>query len=350
MSPHLALPLLLLCVSCGMFFSSGAVAQVTATGKQLVMDESKGNCVACHQFPDDPAIASRATVGPALGAIKTRYPSRGKLAAVIRDQSASNPNTIMPPYGKHKILTEREIEAIVDYLWSSTRATDMATADAPPPVQINPATYATTLARGKQLWERKFKSGRSLASCFPNGARRVAATYPQFHSHSRQVITLELAINHCLKLHGEREIDPTDQTTLALLTAYARSLSDDQRTHVRVQTAGAKEKLAAGRKLFFARTGQQNQACASCHVQHAGSILRDRTLSAAIGQTAQWPRFDRGGVLTTLQMQYQRCLQRMGATPAALGSEDLNDLEFFHTHLSNGLPLKSLPVNSTDTR
>ena len=348
MSPHFALPRLLLGVLCCVFLSSSAMAQTTATGKQLVMDEGKGNCVACHQFPDDPAIASRATVGPALGA--ARYPSRSKLAAVIRDQSAINPNTVMPPYGKHKILTEREIETIVDYLWSSSRATDMATADAPPPVRINPAAYATTLARGKQLWERKFKNGRSLASCFPNGGRRVAATYPQFHLRGRQVITLELAINNCLKLHGEHQIDLTDQTTIGLLTAYARSLSDDQRTHVRVLTAGAKEKLAAGRRLFFARTGQQNQACASCHVQHAGSILRDRTLSAAIGQSAQWPRFDRGGVLTTLQMQYQRCLQRMGATPAALGSEDLNDLEFFHTYLSNGLPLKSLPVIlTTDT-
>ncbi len=350
MSLYIALPRLLLCVFCCAFLGGIARAQLVSSGKQLILDQDKGNCVACHQFPDDPGIASRATIGPALNAIKSRYPSRSTLATIIRDQSAINPDTIMPPYSKHKILSEHEIDTIVDYLWSSSRASAVAAADTQQQVQIDPALYAATLAKGKKMWERKFNNGRSLASCFPNGGRRVAATYPQFHARSGQVITLELAINRCLKLHGEREIDLSDVTTVGLLTAYARSLSDEQRTYVRVQTAGAKEKLATGRRMFFARTGQQNQACASCHMQYAGSVLRDRSLSAAVGQTTQWPRFDQDGALITLQMQYQRCLQRMGAIPPALSSEDLNNLEFFHAFLSNGMPLKSLPVSlTTDT-
>jgi len=253
------------------------------------------------------------------------------------------------PAGAANLTPEQERQALLQTLqqrFPSIPPSDYVTGsaafgDAPQTRQIDLNRYAEVMAKGKSLWEHRFKNGRSLASCFPNGGRRVAATYPQFDSRTRQVITFETAISQCLKLHGEREIDFSDSDTGGALTAYARSLADDQRTNIRVQTALAREKFDAGRKLFLVRMGQQNQACASCHVQYAGSILRNRALPAAIGQTAQWPRIDDQGKVITLQMQYQRCMQRVGASPLPIGSEDSNNLEFFHSYLSNGLPLKA---------
>ena len=256
------------------------------------------------------------------------------------------------PAGAANLTPEQERQALLQTLqqrFPSIPPSDYVTGsaafdDALQTRQIDLNRYAEVMAKGKSLWEHRFRNGRSLASCFPNGGRRVAATYPQFDSRTRQVITFETAISQCLKLHGEREIDFSDSDTGGPLTAYARSLADDKRTNIRVQTALAQAKFDAGRALFLSRMGQQNQACASCHVQYAGSILRDRPLPAAIGQTAQWPRIDDQGKVITLQMQYQRCMRRMGASPLQLDSEDLNNLEYFHTFLSNGLPLKSLPA------
>jgi len=255
------------------------------------------------------------------------------------------------PAGAANLTPEQERQALLQTLQqrfpsippSAYVSGSAAFGDAPEPPQIDPNRYTEIMAKGKALWEHRFRNGRSLANCFPNGGRRVAATYPQFDSRTRRVITFETAINQCLKLHGEREIDISDSDTGGALTAYARSLADDQRTNIRVQTALAREKFDAGRNLFLVRMGQQNQACASCHIQYAGSILRNRPLAAAIGQTAQWPRIDDHGNVMTLQIQYQRCMQRMGASSLALGGEDSNNLEFFHSYLSNGLPLKSLP-------
>ena len=256
------------------------------------------------------------------------------------------------PVGAANLTPEQERQALLQTLQqrfpsvppSAYESGSAAFGDAPQPPQIDLSRYTEVMAKGKSLWEHRFRNGRSLASCFPNGGRRVAATYPQFDSRTRRVITFETAINQCLKLHGEREIDISDSDTGGALTAYARSLADDQRTNIRVQTALAREKFDAGRSLFLVRMGQLNQACASCHIQYAGSILRNRPLPAAIGQTTQWPRIDDHGNVMTLQMQYQRCMQRMGASPLPLGSEDSNNLEFFHSYLSNGLPLKSLPA------
>jgi sulfur-oxidizing protein SoxX len=38
------------------------------------------------------------------------------LRAQIWDPTARNPNTVMPPFGRHRILSEDEIDLIVDYI------------------------------------------------------------------------------------------------------------------------------------------------------------------------------------------------------------------------------------------
>ena len=198
------------------------------------------------------------------------------------------------------------------------------------------------IAKGAALWKRKFKDGRSLASCFPNGGRRVAIAYPQYHPRLKLVFTLEMAINQCLKTHHEPLLDYTDPE-MAAITAYLRSLSNGYRISVRVPAA-AQAHFEQGRRLYFSRLGQRNFACASCHVVGAGKRYAEVPLAPAIGQAARWP-FVSGAEsnmqVLTLQMQVRACLERMGAAPFAAGSEELNDLEYFLTYLSNGLPVKA---------
>lgn len=218
----------------------------------------------------------------------------------------------------------------------------------------NATNSADILAIGKKYWERKFKDGKSLANCFPNGGKRVAATYPQFDVKAKLVVTLDMAINRCLQMHLEAEIDLNNVLVFGPLSAYARSLSDGQRLVIRVSTPAAKEKYDSGKALFTRRIGQQNLACASCHVLQAGKIFgvaegggthaKPTALSPAIGQATSWPRLEPGGSVRSLQRQYQYCMRKAGAEPFELGSEELNDLEYFHTFLSNGLAIRVLAV------
>jgi sulfur-oxidizing protein SoxX len=57
-------------------------------------------------------------IGPPLVAMKARFPDKAKLRAQVWDPQVANPGTRMPPYGKHKILSEKEIDAIVEYLYT----------------------------------------------------------------------------------------------------------------------------------------------------------------------------------------------------------------------------------------
>ena len=89
----------------------------TSAGQQLAYDVYKGNCLGCHQIPRDPNAASLANIGPPLVNMRERFADRALLRSQIWDSTARNPQTVMPPFGKHKILSEREIDLVVDYLY-----------------------------------------------------------------------------------------------------------------------------------------------------------------------------------------------------------------------------------------
>jgi L-cysteine S-thiosulfotransferase len=92
------------------------ISQTITKGRAIFLDERKGNCAACHKAPNDAAIKTKSTIGMALEAVKARYPERAKLRDAIWDLSKTVPNTIMPPYGKNRILRDDEIDALVIYL------------------------------------------------------------------------------------------------------------------------------------------------------------------------------------------------------------------------------------------
>jgi len=103
---------------CGIFVFGGftvAGADMVADGKKVAFDRKKGNCMTCH-------IMAGATlpgnIGPPLIAMKARFPDKAKLRAQIWDATAKNPNTIMPPFGLHRILSDKEIDLVTEYIYS----------------------------------------------------------------------------------------------------------------------------------------------------------------------------------------------------------------------------------------
>lgn len=96
-------------------FAAEDVAE-KADGRSLAFDKKAGNCLACHAIPSEPKAESPGNIGPPLANIKERYPDRAKLRAQIWDATVANPNSVMPPFGRNKILTEQEIDLVTDYI------------------------------------------------------------------------------------------------------------------------------------------------------------------------------------------------------------------------------------------
>ena len=84
-------------------------------GKQVAFDRDKGNCLACHAIADGKLPGN---IAPPLVGMKQRFPDRVALRAQIADASVRNPRTTMPPFGNNRILTDSEIDAIVDFLYT----------------------------------------------------------------------------------------------------------------------------------------------------------------------------------------------------------------------------------------
>ncbi|UFZ08514.1 sulfur oxidation c-type cytochrome SoxX [Bradyrhizobium ontarionense] len=93
--------------------STAAHAQSgAADGQKLAFDRGKGNCLTCHEIKGGDLPGS---IGPKLENLKGKY-DRAELSAILNDETIRNPQTVMPPFGRNRILTGQEIDAIVDFL------------------------------------------------------------------------------------------------------------------------------------------------------------------------------------------------------------------------------------------
>ncbi len=95
--------------------SAAAAQSPPLDGRALAFDRSKGNCLTCHVIAggDSPG-----TVGPPLNDMKSRFPDRKELTAIVADETKRNPLTAMPPFRRNLILTDKEIDAVVDFLYT----------------------------------------------------------------------------------------------------------------------------------------------------------------------------------------------------------------------------------------
>ena len=86
-----------------------------AAGRELAFASARGNCIACHVIAGAQQMGD---LGPPLADMRARYPRRRELFRRIWDESAYNPATLMPPFGRHGILTPHEIELVIDFLYT----------------------------------------------------------------------------------------------------------------------------------------------------------------------------------------------------------------------------------------
>ena len=93
----------------------GAARAASLDGQNLAFDRSKGNCLTCHDIKGGDAPGN---IAPALNDMKTRFPDRKELIAIISDETKRNAQTVMPPFKRNLILTDAEIEAIADFLYT----------------------------------------------------------------------------------------------------------------------------------------------------------------------------------------------------------------------------------------
>ena len=95
--------------------SNAADAKTIEEGQKLAFDRKLGNCLACHQIKGGSLPGN---IGPPLIAMSARFPNKADLIDQITDSTVKNPNSIMPPFGSHKILTKDQIDKIAEFIYT----------------------------------------------------------------------------------------------------------------------------------------------------------------------------------------------------------------------------------------
>lgn len=211
-----------------------------------------------------------------------------------------------------------------------------------------PVGYPEVMAEGKKLWETPFANGKTMASCFAHGGKGAANDYPKVDEKTGKVITFERALNDCRVANGEKPLAYDDMKKgVGPMSVIARSLSNGMRINMKIDTPAEIAAFNRGKSIFYGRVGKFEQACASCHIQHAGQVARSEELSPIIGQAAHFPVFRQdkktdGLHLVTLHNRYKGCQKSTQVKDQIKeGSDDSNDLEYFHTYISQGMPLST---------
>lgn len=92
-----------------------ASATPAALGQKVAFDRAKGNCLACHTMRGSDVPSN---VGPELSNIRERYPDRKDLYAILDNEEARNPLTVMPSFGRDLILSKPEIDQVIAFLYT----------------------------------------------------------------------------------------------------------------------------------------------------------------------------------------------------------------------------------------
>ena len=200
--------------------------------------------------------------------------------------------------------------------------------------------YDIAVDKGKALFAKPFKNGKTFADCFPNKGIGIRQNYPYFDTKSGEVITLEVAVNKCLTSNGEKPFDYT-KDDMAAVTAYMAFTSRGKPFDIKIpKDPRALAAYKKGEEYFYTRRGQLNFSCASCHVQSAGKHIRTEVLAPALGITAALPiyRSAWGGMGTTTR-RLRTCNGQVRAVPLPGGDENYRDVEYYLSYMANGLPI-----------
>ncbi len=196
--------------------------------------------------------------------------------------------------------------------------------------------FEDNIDAGKELYEKKFANGKSFKDCFPDPA--IRGDYPKF---DKEVVTLASDINKCLKDNGEKPWKVT-KGKMTDLQAYFANASKEKgkKINIKIDSKEAAEAYERGKKEYYTQRGYLQLSCANCHVQGAGKRVRNEYLSPLFGAVTHFPVYRmKWQGLGTLERRIKGCEKNQGENPHKPGSKWQNEMIYFMSYMSNGLPV-----------
>jgi len=196
---------------------------------------------------------------------------------------------------------------------------------------------------GKDLWEEvDGAAGKSCADCHGDASesmKGLRAVMPKWHEGKKTLMTLEDHINWSREEHMKAKPWKWESQEMLAMTAYISLQSRGM--PVAVKTDGpAAEWHAKGKELYYQRVGQLDIACAHCHENNFGNMIRADHLSQ--GQMNGFPTYRlKWQGMGSIHRRFSGCMKNIRATPYKRGSDEFTALELYLASRGNGLSVEA---------
>ena len=195
-------------------------------------------------------------------------------------------------------------------------------------------------ARGEGLWQQKRgPKNESLAKCDlgkgPGVVKGAFVELPRYFADTNRVQDMESRLVTCMSvLQGfdAAEIEKTpfgrgEQNNLTALAAYISAASRGLKFNLPQAHIEEKKMYEVGKRVFFARAGPYDFACASCHAEDGKRIrlqdLPNLTKNPGAGEGfGAWPAYRVSqGQLWSMQLRLNDCYRQQRFPYPGFGSE-----------------------------
>jgi L-cysteine S-thiosulfotransferase len=336
---------------------SGPIAGDPARGATLAADRTRGgSCLACHVMGAAGGANLPGNFGPDLSEIGKAGRDDEWLFNYVYDARVYNPDTVMPPWGSHGILSDSEIGDVVAFLKTLTAPAQFRDplddpTKRPPPVEkrdnlddmLNPAMWAAE-DKGPALWREAGPARAACATCHRDPAQAFktwAATMPRWEPRLDKVLGVEeFVTRHAKATTGHAW--PIESEENVALAVYLRFLANGSTIAVDHESAPAKAAYERGEALTHRKVGQLNFACVDCHTPErgAGKWIRGQWLAQMHGALDHFPTWRTSlQAIWDIRKRFQWCQVAVWADELPPDAKEYSDLELYLTAQSNGLKL-----------
>ncbi len=190
-------------------------------------------------------------------------------------------------------------------------------------------------------------AGKSCASCHEGGPEEFAglrAELPRWNEEQGSLFNMEDYINFCrterMEAEALRWAKPRMDAMVALISLQSRGMP------VNVAIDGPVADIwEQGQEIYYTRVGQLDMACANCHEDNFGNMIRADHLSQ--GQINGFPAYRlKNAKLNSTHARFKGCMKNIRAQPFGVGSDEFRALELYVASRGNGLSVEGPSVRN----
>lgn len=209
----------------------------------------------------------------------------------------------------------------------------------------NPAMSAVDEAR--DVWAKADGSeGKACQDCHedPEKLAGVRTKMPKVNEEAGELWSLENYINNCRTARMGAEEWGWDDKDMVNMTALISYVSRGMPVDVQIDGPAA-EYWEQGKEMYYTRFGQLELACANCHEDHYGDMIRADHLSQ--GQINGFPTYRlKNTKLNSIHNRFKGCVRDTRAETYSPGSPEFRALELYVASRGMGLSVEGPAVRN----